>query len=91
MIGPAPDGLRKGMSTSSVQDVQRDPLALLNRVEAGEVLLVLRDDRPVAEVGPVAAPAGQPRPFGLCAGEFVVPADFDEPLPEDVLAEFEGR
>lgn len=31
------------------------------------------------------------RPFGLCAGEFVVPDDFDEPLPQDVLELFESR
>lgn len=30
------------------------------------------------------------RPFGLCAGEFVVPDDFDEALPEDILSAFEG-
>ena len=29
------------------------------------------------------------RPFGLAAGEFVVPEDFDAPLPEEVLAAFE--
>jgi antitoxin (DNA-binding transcriptional repressor) of toxin-antitoxin stability system len=79
------------MSTISVQDIQRDPLGFLNRVEAGEAFLVLRGDRPVAEVKPVTAPAPEPRPFGLCAGEFTVPADFDEPLPESILEEFEGR
>jgi hypothetical protein len=31
------------------------------------------------------------RPFGLSKGEFVVPDDFDEPLPEEVLRDFEGR
>lgn len=31
------------------------------------------------------------RPIGLCKGEFVVPDDFDEPLPEDILASFEGK
>lgn len=25
------------------------------------------------------------RPFGLCKGEFVVPDDFNEPLPDDIL------
>jgi hypothetical protein len=30
------------------------------------------------------------RPFGLCAGEFVVPDDFDAPLPAEVLELFEG-
>ena len=30
-------------------------------------------------------------PFGLCAGEFVVPDDYDAPLPESIIEEFEGR
>ena len=33
----------------------------------------------------------QPRPVGLCAGEFTVPADFDESLPEEILSAFEGE
>ena len=32
-----------------------------------------------------------PRPIGLAEGEFVVPDDFDAPLPEDILRDFEGR
>ena len=31
------------------------------------------------------------RPFGLCAGEFIVPDDFDAPLPEEILNTFEGQ
>ena len=31
------------------------------------------------------------RPFGLCAGEFSGPDDFDDPLPEYVIEEFEGK
>jgi len=30
------------------------------------------------------------RPFGLARGEFVVPDDFDDPLPDEVLVDFEG-
>ncbi|GBO52896.1 hypothetical protein APA_697 [Pseudanabaena sp. lw0831] len=30
-----------------------------------------------------------PRPYALCAGEFVVPKNFNEPLPEDILRDFE--
>jgi hypothetical protein len=33
----------------------------------------------------------QLRPFGLCAGEFTVPDDFDAPLPEDLINAFEGK
>ncbi len=31
------------------------------------------------------------RPFGLGKGEFVVPEDFDAPLPEEILASFESE
>jgi antitoxin (DNA-binding transcriptional repressor) of toxin-antitoxin stability system len=78
------------MSTISVEDLQRDLLAFLRRVEAGESFLVVSGEQPLAEVRPVAAPPLQSRPFGLCAGQFTVPADFDRPLPEDILEEFEG-
>ena len=33
----------------------------------------------------------QLRPFGLCAGEFIVPDGFDAPLPEEILNAFEGK
>jgi hypothetical protein len=72
------------MGTISVQDIQRDPLAFLQRLEAGEAFLVVRGEQPLAEVRPV------PRPFGLCAGQFTVPAEFDQPPPEDILKTFEG-
>ncbi len=78
------------MTTVSINEIQRDPLGYLQRVEDGETLVILRDERPVAEIKPVPPPAGPPRPFGLCAGQFTVPEDFDRPLPEDILREFEG-
>lgn len=31
------------------------------------------------------------RPSGLAQGQFTVPADFNAPLPEDVLQTFEGK
>ncbi len=30
------------------------------------------------------------RPYGLAYGQFTVPKDFDDPLPDDILATFEG-
>ena len=32
----------------------------------------------------------EPRPYGLCAGQFVVPDGFNNPLPEAILALFES-
>jgi antitoxin (DNA-binding transcriptional repressor) of toxin-antitoxin stability system len=74
----------------SVEDVQRDLPAYLQRVEAGETLIILRAGQPVAEITPVAPGTKKLRPAGLCAGEFTVPADFDAPLPEDLLNPCEG-
>lgn len=43
------------------------------------------------ETSPVISRGKQLRPFGLCAGEFIVPDDFDAPLPEEILSAFEGK
>ena len=78
------------MVTIRIEDIQRDPLDYLRKVEAGETLIVLRAEKPVAEIKPVTTDARPLRPFGLCEGEFRVPDDFDEPLPEDLFRQFEG-
>lgn len=75
------------MTTVSLEDIQQDLLGYLRKVEAGETLIILRADQPVAEIKPVSRP---PRPYGLCAGEFTVPDDFDAPLPVDILQFFES-
>ncbi|MBK8987574.1 MAG: type II toxin-antitoxin system Phd/YefM family antitoxin [Chloroflexi bacterium] len=68
------------MITISVDKVKHDFLSYLLRVEQGETLVILRDDKPIAEIKPVSTSASQLRPYGLCAGEFTVPDDFDDPL-----------
>lgn len=76
------------MTTITLEDIKSDLTGTLKRVSAGETLLITEADQPVAELKPVTPVAKQLRPFGLCAGEFSVPADFDAPLPYKVLAEF---
>ena len=73
------------MTQVSIEEMQRDLVACLKRVEAGETLLIVRAGKPVAEVKPVGSLVENLRPFGLCKGEFTVPDDFDAPLPEDIL------
>lgn len=72
------------MVAVTVSDIERDLPVYLRRVEAGETVLVLRDGRPIAEFRPVAAGSKLLRPYGLCAGEFTTPADFDEALYDDM-------
>jgi antitoxin (DNA-binding transcriptional repressor) of toxin-antitoxin stability system len=79
------------MTVISASEIERDPAGCLRRVEGGETLVVMRENRAVAEIKPVASQPQGPRPFGLAAGEFVIPDDFDAPLPDEVLDLFEGR
>jgi len=75
---------------ATVEDLEQHPGDYLNRVFEGETVVIVRDDRAVAEIRPLAKIARR-RPFGLAAGEFVVPDDFDDPLPDDLLDAFEGK
>ena len=78
------------MQRVTVDEIQRDPSRYLRQVEAGETFVILQADKAIAELRPIPS-RKQLRPFGLCAGEFTVPDDFDSPLPEDLLNAFEGK
>jgi prevent-host-death family protein len=79
------------MSNITLQELQQNPATWLDRVEAGERLVVVRAGRPVAELRPWAIPRDTQRPFGLSAGAFLVPSDFDAELPDEILRNFEGQ
>ncbi len=79
------------MSIITLQELQHDSLGLVRRVEAGESILVTRNNLPMAELRPVPPVRSGGRPFGLAAGAFTVPVDFDASLPDDILQGFEGR
>ena len=61
---------------------------LLEQAMAGEVVTIMRSGRPLVRLTPVES-APFRRTLGTAKGDFVVPDDFDAPLPEEVLAEFE--
>lgn len=64
---------------------------LLTRVEAGEEIVITREDVPVARLVPAAAPAPKPvRRPGLYAARASLDPEFFEPLPEEELRALEG-
>lgn len=63
---------------------------LVERAAKGEEIIIARAGKPVARLMPLAAPARRRRP-GLLKGKIKIADDFDAPLPEEVLREFEGR
>jgi len=58
---------------------------LVAKVEAGEDVVIARAGHPVARLTHLNA---QTRILGRDAGVFTVPADFDAPLPPEVLDGF---
>ncbi len=75
----------------SLDEIERDLPDFLRRIEAGETLIILKSGKPLAEIKPLGHPASKVRPYGLCEGDFVVPEDFDSPLPDNIIREFEGE
>ncbi len=75
----------------TIEEITHNLLFYLQRVEAGEKLIVTRTGQPVAAIQPIVQETTALRPFGLCAGLFRVPDDFDDPLPEELRAAFEGQ
>ena len=62
---------------------------LVERVEAGEEVIIGRGGKPVARLVPYRA-AQPPRKPGALKGKLWIAADFDE-TPESLLADFEGE
>lgn len=79
------------MATITETELIRDPAAFLARLKAGESLSILCDGHAIADVTPQPPRRQTPRPFGLAAGQIVLSDDFDDPLPEDILGDFECR
>lgn len=76
------------MSEVSVHEAKTHLSRLLRRVSAGESIVITRGRKPVARLVPVESTT--PRELGFDRGKVRVASDFDAPLPEDVLRDFEG-
>jgi prevent-host-death family protein len=60
---------------------------LLTRVEGGDEVVIARAGRPVARLVPVARRVK--RSLGQDQGRVFIAGDFDAPLPDEILADFE--
>lgn len=55
---------------------------LLERVKAGEEIVIAKAGKPVARLSPFSTEQPAPRVPGIDKGKIVIAPDFDEPLPE---------
>lgn len=63
----------------------------LANLKPGEVILLCRHNKPVAEIRALPEERKQPRPIGLGKGTVTLPPEFFDPLPEDLIRAFEGE
>lgn len=78
------------MTKVNVAEMKAKLSEFLEIAARGERVLICKHNRPVAELRAVQAVRTEPRPIGGAAGQFVVPASFFDPLPDDMLAGFMG-
>ncbi len=80
------------MINVSLDDVKHNLPIYLKYAENGETIIITRDNKPIFELKPIKSNFNkETRPFGLCYGEFTVPDNFDDPLPEYIIEEFKGK
>ena len=78
------------MESVNIYDAKTRLSQLLDKAAAGEDVVVSRNGKPLVRITRLEAPKRRIR-FGVLKGKLTVPADFDAPLPDEVLAGFEGR
>lgn len=77
------------MATVNIQEAKKRLSQLVDKAAAGEDVVVSRNGKPVARITRLDAPERRIR-FGVLKSRLSVPADFDAPLPDAVLAGFQG-
>jgi len=75
------------MPKYNVHEAKTHLSKLLERVAAGEEVIIAKSGVPVARLVPAAPP--QERRLGTEEGRVFVADDFDAPLPKDLLKAFE--
>lgn len=71
----------------SVHEAKTHLSRLLEQALAGEDVVIRRSGRPLVRLTLIEQPPTR-RILGTAKGDFVVPPDFDEPLPTAILDQF---
>ncbi len=74
-------------SVYNVHDAKTHLSELLAKAERGEEVVIARAGVPVVRLQPVSTTVTPRRP-GTARGLFVVPPEFDDPLPDELLSAF---
>jgi prevent-host-death family protein len=77
-------------NTVNIHEAKTHLSRLLERVAAGDEIIIAKAGTSIAKLTSVHAKR-KALPYGLLKGKLKVKAGFDDPLPDDFIAGFEGR
>ena len=78
------------MQTVNIHEAKTQFSKLIEAVTQGEEIVIAKAGKPAAMLVPIQAHKPVRKP-GAMKGKIRISADFDEPLPDDLQAAFEGR
>jgi prevent-host-death family protein len=77
------------METVNIHEAKTHLSRLVEEVAAGAEIVISKNGVPRAKLVPLDS--SRKLKFGVMKGKLRYPDDFDAPLPDDVIALFEGR
>lgn len=80
------------MLTLNVQEAKTNLSRYLDQVAKGEVIVLCKYNKPIAEIRAISdSVAPKPRKPGLWKGKFALGPEFFAPLPDELIAYFDGE
>jgi prevent-host-death family protein len=78
------------MDKVNIHEAKTNLSRLVDQVSGGAEIVIAKAGKPVAKLVPIGRD-GRVRKPGFLKGKIKIAADFDAPLPAEVLDAFEGR
>ena len=78
------------MQQINIHEAKTNLSRLVELASTGEEIIIAKAGKPIAKLAPLEAPP-KPRRKGLLKGQIKIREDFDQPLPEEILAGFEDN
>ena len=82
------------MMNLNINEIKTHLSSYLTKVIRGETVIVCKRNVPIAEIKPITVLPNKKRPVGLAGKEypdFKISKAFFEPLPDDIVAAFNGE
>ena len=78
------------MQTVNIHQAKTNLSKLVDSVMHGEEIIIAKAGKPVAKLVPITVKKSKRKP-GALKGKIKISKDFNAPLPDDILDQFEGK